>query len=58
MSGTTDDLRIREIRPLITPNEVIGEFPADERVSATVAASRKTLHRIIHGQDDRLEEVI
>jgi 3-deoxy-7-phosphoheptulonate synthase len=58
VSTTTDDLRIREIRPLITPNEVIGEFPADDRVSATVSASRNTLHRIIHGEDDRLAVVI
>ncbi len=28
MSGITDDIRIREIKALITPNEVMGEFAA------------------------------
>jgi len=54
----TDDLRIREIRELSTPEELMREYPCTERASNTVAASRRALHRILHGQDSRLAVVI
>ena len=34
------------------------EHPCTEQVSATVTAARQSLHRILHGQDDRLAVVI
>ena len=40
MSGITDDRRIREIRALITPNEVMGEFAATQAAVETVTAAR------------------
>lgn len=58
MPGTTDDIRIREIRALITPNEVMREFAATDTAIATVTASRSALHDIVHGHDDRLAVVI
>ena len=58
MSGITDDIRIREIRALITPNEVMGEFAATETAIETVSSSRAALHDILHGKDDRLAVVI
>jgi 3-deoxy-7-phosphoheptulonate synthase len=54
----TDDLRIRDIRELTTPEYLMREHPCTERVSATVTAARQSLHRILHGQDDRLAVVI
>jgi 3-deoxy-7-phosphoheptulonate synthase len=54
----TDDLRIRDIRELITPEELMGEYTRTDRASATVAEARKSLHRILHRQDDRLAVVI
>ena len=54
----TDDLRIRDIRELTTPEELMREHPCTEQVSATVTAARQSLHRILHGQDDRLAVVI
>ena len=54
MPGITDDIRIREIKALITPNEVMGEFVATEAAVATVTAARGALHDILHGKDDRL----
>ena len=57
MSGITDDIRIREIKPLITPNEVMGEFAATETAVATVTAARSALHNILHGAEDRLVAV-
>jgi 3-deoxy-7-phosphoheptulonate synthase len=54
----TDDLRIRDIRELTTPEELMRDFACTTDVSATVAASRDALHRILHGEDDRLAVVI
>jgi 3-deoxy-7-phosphoheptulonate synthase len=54
----TDDLRIRDIRELTTPEDLMREHPCTEQVSATVTAARQSLHRILHGQDDRLAVVI
>jgi 3-deoxy-7-phosphoheptulonate synthase len=54
----TDDLRIREIRELTTPEELMREHPLTPEVSATVAEARQSLHRILHGRDDRLAVVI
>jgi 3-deoxy-7-phosphoheptulonate synthase len=58
MSIQTDDLRIREIRELITPEELTREFPLTEAVSRTVAEARQGLSRILHGVDDRLAVVV
>ena len=58
MLNTTDDLRIREIKTLSTPAEVIGEVPATEAATAAVTTARVALHDILVGQDDRLAVVI
>ncbi|MEL1265493.1 3-deoxy-7-phosphoheptulonate synthase [Pseudoxanthomonas putridarboris] len=58
MAPHTDDLRIRKLDTLVTPAAVIAELPCDESVSQTVADARDALHRILHGQDDRLIVVI
>lgn len=54
----TDDLRIREMRELTPPSHLIREFPCSGKAAQTVAASRIALHRILHGQDDRVMVVI
>ena len=58
MSSHTDDLRIRSIQPLSTPEQVMGEYPLSERAAATVSDARQALHRILSGDDDRLAVVI
>jgi len=50
----TDDLRIQEIREVIPPNEVHRLYPITERGSETVFGTRKAIHDILHGADDRL----
>jgi 3-deoxy-7-phosphoheptulonate synthase len=55
---TTDDVRIREIKALITPRRVIGEFPQTPLASETVANSRAALSGILHHTDDRLAVVV
>jgi 3-deoxy-7-phosphoheptulonate synthase len=58
MAPHTDDLRISGFQPLVTPAELIREFPCDETMSATVTQTRQTLHELLHGRDDRLAVVI
>ena len=58
MNIRTDDLRIRDIRELTTPEDLMREHPCTAQISATVTAARQSLHRILHGQDDRLAVVI
>ena len=58
MNIRTDDLRIRDIRELSTPEELTREYPCGEQASATVSAARRGLQRILHGTDDRLAVVI
>src|SRR5215469_6711133 len=58
MTTRTDDLRIRDIRELITPEDLMRELPCSGQISATVTGARQAMHRILHGQDDRLAVVI
>jgi 3-deoxy-7-phosphoheptulonate synthase len=50
----TDDLRIREIKELVPPSHVLREFPISEKAAKLVYETRATIHRILHGADDRL----
>jgi len=54
----TDDLRIREMKELTPPAHLIREFPVTEAAEQTASQARVALHRILHGQDDRLMVVI
>jgi 3-deoxy-7-phosphoheptulonate synthase len=58
MPPHTDDLRIRSFAPLSTPAELNLELPCTEPMSDCVANARRALHRILHGEDDRLAVVI
>jgi 3-deoxy-7-phosphoheptulonate synthase len=58
MPQRTDDLRIKEILELTPPAHLLREFPVSDAASNTVAASRRAMHRILHGQDDRLIVVV
>jgi 3-deoxy-7-phosphoheptulonate synthase len=54
----TDDLRIREMKELLPPSHLIREFACSTQASETAANARTALHRILHGQDDRVMVVI
>lgn len=58
MSHNTDDLRIREIKELNPPAHVMREFACTKEASDTVFAARQSMHRILHGMDDRMIVVI
>jgi 3-deoxy-7-phosphoheptulonate synthase len=54
----TDDVRIRELKELTPPNHLIREFPCSEQVSSLIYETRQSLHRILHGMDDRLIVIV
>ncbi len=54
MEYRTDDLRIKEIKELLTPEKLLGEFPITAQAAETVFETRRAIHRILHGADDRL----
>jgi len=58
MPPHTDDLRIRKLEPLTSPAQLLALLPCDDDVSQTVADSRAALHRILHGEEDRLAVVV
>jgi 3-deoxy-7-phosphoheptulonate synthase len=56
--STTDDLRIRELKELSTPEEVMREVPRTLTATRVVMAARNAIHAILNGQDDRLLVVV
>jgi len=58
MPNPTEDLRIQRLDMLSPPSQVIGEAPSTSMIAETVQGSRDAIHRILHGQDDRLVVVI
>ncbi|WER47714.1 3-deoxy-7-phosphoheptulonate synthase AroG [Cupriavidus sp. WKF15] len=58
MLKNTDDLRIRELKELLPPAHLIREFACTEKASDVIYAARQSMHRILHGMDDRLIVII
>ena len=58
MLSTTDDLRIRELKELSTPEEVTQEIPRTLTATRVVMAARNAIHAILNSQDDRLLVVV
>ena len=58
MFRRTDDLRIRDVRPLIPPAILLEEIPITERASNLVFDTRQTITNIIAGQDPRLALIV
>ncbi|MCG8058020.1 MAG: 3-deoxy-7-phosphoheptulonate synthase AroG [Candidatus Thiodiazotropha endolucinida] len=54
----TDDLRIKAIKELTPPAQIHQELPITETASNTVFDARREIHRILHGEDDRLLVII
>jgi 3-deoxy-7-phosphoheptulonate synthase len=58
MIQRTDDLRIREVKELDSPEQIHGELPISDRAAETTFAARHAIQRILRGEDDRLLAVI
>jgi 3-deoxy-7-phosphoheptulonate synthase len=58
MIRRTDDLRIREIRPLIPPAILLEELPITGRAAAVVARARTAVADVVRGDDRRLVAIV
>lgn len=58
MLSTTDDLRIRELKELSTPEQVMREVPRTLTATRVVMAARNAIHAILNGSDERLLVVV
>ncbi|MCP4616279.1 MAG: 3-deoxy-7-phosphoheptulonate synthase [Bradyrhizobium sp.] len=58
MLSTTDDLRIRELKELSTPEQVMREIPRTLTATRVVMAARNAVHAILNGNDERLLVVV
>ncbi|HEY6132139.1 MAG TPA: 3-deoxy-7-phosphoheptulonate synthase [Halioglobus sp.] len=58
MTARTDDLRIQQINELISPEQLIQDIGISEQAAETVTQARRTIHRILNGDDDRLLVIV
>jgi 3-deoxy-7-phosphoheptulonate synthase len=58
MIRPTDDLRIRNIRPLIAPAILHEEIPISERASVVVSETRAAISAVLEGRDPRFVVVV
>lgn len=54
----TDDLHIRDLRPLLPPAILMEEIPIDDVAARTVASARTAMADILRRRDDRLAVVV
>ncbi len=58
MTFQTDDLRIEQIKELVSPAQVHEQYPITDEAAETTARARAVIHEILRGRDDRLLVVI
>ena len=58
MKHITDDVRIREIKELSPPAQILRELPPTDAAAETTFQARQAVHRVLHGADDRLVVVV
>lgn len=56
--STIDDVRIDGINDLVSPNEIIAQYPVPADTAALIEATRSRIARIMRGEDHRLLVVI
>ncbi len=54
----TDDVRVTDIRPLISPAILMQDFPASHQASEVVYNARQEFRRILKKEDDRLAVMV
>lgn len=54
----TDDLRIRELKELSPPKQVMQEIPVSEHAAETVFNTRQAMREVLDGTDDRVAVVV
>src|SRR6266850_6603445 len=54
----TDALRIKEIKEVLSPEQIRRELPLTEKAANVARDTREAIHRILHGADDRLLVIV
>ena len=54
----TDDLRIKAMKELLSPEQLINEIPLTEKAADIVASTREQLQEILHGRNDRVFVIV
>ncbi|MDT8397902.1 MAG: 3-deoxy-7-phosphoheptulonate synthase [Pseudomonadales bacterium] len=54
----TDDLRILEMKELLSPEQLLAEYPISPVAAETVYQTRSAIQDILHGRDDRVFVVV
>jgi len=54
----TDDVRIKEIKELRPPSELLDRLQESAATTQNILATRNAIHRILHNSDDRLLVII
>lgn len=54
MYHDTDDIRIQEIKELVAPTELIGEFPVSRESAELIYETRQAISNILYGNDSRM----
>src|ERR1041384_2095743 len=58
MVHKTGDLRINEIKELLPPEHLLRDVPITEAAADTTFETRRAIHRVLHGADDRLLVIV
>ena len=58
MKYLTDDIRIKNLKEVLPPIALMERYPLTEQVACTVFESRRAIHRIMTGEDDRLLVIV
>jgi 3-deoxy-7-phosphoheptulonate synthase len=58
MLSSTDDVRIRSLKPLLPPAILMEELPLNPEMEQFVAQTRTTIETVLHGGDERLLVIV
>lgn len=58
MPALTDDTRINTLKELVSPQQLLSDIPIDADLAEHVESSRRAIHHVLHGDDDRLVVVV
>ena len=57
-TSITDDTRIASIDQVISPSEIIAELPMTTQAATITLETRKAIHNILNGDDDRILAIV
>ena len=58
MTQPTDDLRIQQARPLLTPASLLEQLPLPEDLANNIAQHRRSVEAVLYGEDQRLLVIV